>query len=493
MPLPVNKTVPYNHRLSGYVSLATLSFGLVALFFWLRHDPTAEFSIFVPGMDNQPAEIISGPAAEKVIIGEHWRKYDSSAVTTSSNWPRFRGEEYNNIVRSGQPLTNLESAPPVVRWSVQLGEGHAGAAIRNGRVYVLDYDETEKMDALRCFALEDGRELWRRSYSVHVKRNHGMSRTVPAVTDEFVVTIGPRCHVMCVEAVSGKFLWGLDLEREYGTEVPLWYTGQCPLIDDTVAVIATGGNNLMIGVDCRTGDILWETPKPVGWNMSHSSVIPMTLHGKRQYVYCAVGGIAGISAEGSDRGRLLWQSNIWNHKVTAPSPLEMGDNRIFLTAGYSAGGMLIQVNLNQGRYSIDSLQFVPPGMGCASDQQTPILYNNRIWSIIPKDGGALKGQFACFDSRDISNVIWSSGKENRFGLGPFILADDKFYVLDDWGVLTVFDQIDSQPILRSQHKILEGPDAWGPLAIVDGLLIARDTHKMVCIDIRTNQLSVRLP
>ena len=489
----MNKTVPYNRRLSGSVSLAALSIWLVILFFWLRHDPTFNFSIFTAGMDNQPVGVISGPAEERVVIGEYWRQYDSSAVAPSSNWSRFRGSEFTNIVPPGPPLSNLQSAPPRVRWTQALGEGHAGAAIHNGRVYVLDYDETEKADALRCFALEDGRELWRRSYSVQVKRNHGMSRTVPAVTDDFVITIGPRCHVMCVEAVTGQFLWGLDLEREYETEVPLWYTGQCPLIDDSTAVIATGSKNLLIGVDCRTGDILWETPNPGNWQMSHSSVIPMTLHGKRQYVYCAVGGIAGISAEEDDRGRLLWQSKIWNHTVTAPSPLEIGDNRIFLTAGYGAGGMLVQVNLNQGRYSLDSLQFVPPGGGCASEQQTPILYNDLIWSILPRDGGAMKEQFACFDSQDISKVTWSSGKTNRFGLGPFILADDKFYVLDDLGVLSVFDELDTQPVLRGQHKILEGPDAWAPLAIVDGLLLARDTHQMVCVDIGANLLSGRLP
>jgi len=489
----MNKTVPYNRRLSGSVSLVALSIWLVTLFFWLRHDPTADYSIFVDGLDNQPAGVISGPASEKVNIGESWQYFDSSAVLQSANWPRFRGSDLTNIVPSGQPLSNLQSAPPKVRWSLELGEGHAGAAVYNGRVYVLDYDETEKADALRCFALEDGRELWRRSYAVQVKRNHGMSRTVPAVTDDFVITMGPRCQVMCVETVSGRFLWGLDLEREYGTEVPLWYTGQCPLIDDSTAVIATGGKSLLIGVDCRTGDILWETPNPGNWKMSHSSVIPMTLHGKRQYVYCAIGGIAGISAETADRGQLLWQSKIWNHTVTAPSPMEIGDNCIFLTAGYGAGGMLVQVNLNQGRYSLDSLQVVPPGGGCASEQQTPILYNDRIWSILPKDGGALKEQFACFDSRDISKVIWSSGKTNRFGLGPFILADDKFYVLDDMGILSVFEELEAQPVLRGQHKILEGPDAWAPLAIVDGLLLARDTHQMVCVDITANQLSARLP
>ncbi len=489
----MNKTVPYNSQLSGSVSLAALSIWIVILFLWLRHDPTADYIIFAEGMDNQPAVIISGPADEKVVIGEHWQRFDSNTVSPSSNWPRFRGSEFTNIVPSGPPLSNLQSVPPRVVWSLDLGEGHASAAIYNGRVYLLDYDETEKADALRCFALEDGRELWRRSYSVHVKRNHGMARTIPAITDDYVLTIGPRCHVMCVETETGNFLWGLDLEREYGTEVPLWYTGQCPLIDDSVAVLATGGKNLMIGVDCRTGDILWETPNPGNWQMSHSSVIPMTLHGKRQYIYCAIGGVAGVSADGADRGQLLWQSKLWNHTVTAPSPLELGNNRIFLTAGYGAGGMLVQINFNQGQFSLDSLQFVPPGAGCAAEQQTPILFNNRIWSILPKDGGALKGQFACFDGEDITKLIWSSGKTNRYGLGPFILADDKFYVLDDLGNLSVFGDLETEPVLKAQHKILAGPDAWGPLVIVDGLLLARDSHQMVCLDISAYQLSGVLP
>ena len=92
-----------------------------------------------------------------------------------------------------------------------------------------DYDEELGEDALRCLSLDDGREIWRRAYRVRVKRNHGMSRTVPALADGVVVTVGPRCHVMAVNAISGELLWGLDLERAYGSETPFWYTGQCPL------------------------------------------------------------------------------------------------------------------------------------------------------------------------------------------------------------------------------------------------------------------------
>ena len=43
-------------------------------------------------------------------------------------------------------------------WSIELGEGHAGAAVRDGRVFVLDYDRAASADVLRCFSLADGRE-----------------------------------------------------------------------------------------------------------------------------------------------------------------------------------------------------------------------------------------------------------------------------------------------------------------------------------------------
>jgi outer membrane protein assembly factor BamB len=32
-------------------------------------------------------------------------------------------------------------------------------------------------------------------------------------------------------------------------------------------------------------------------------------------------------------------------------------------------------------------------------------------------------------------------------------------------------------------RILDGPDAWAPLALVEGRLIARDSRRMVCVDL----------
>jgi len=103
---------------------------------------------------------------------------------------------------------------------------------------------------------------------------------------------------------------------------------------------------------------------------------------------------------------------------------------------------------------------------------------------MPKDAGALRNQFVCSDSKDCTKIIWSSGKTKRFGLGPFLLADNKFFILSDDGVLTVIDASLKEYNQIAEAKVLQGHDAWGPLAIADGKLLARDSRQMVCIDMR---------
>ena len=461
---------------------ATVS-GLIFFAWWLLYNPAADFLENVPGMDNRPKNVSSSSAA--VDIGADFVRFDGSPSEIRGSWPRFRGADFDNISKENVKLAERwENGGPNVLWSIDLGEGHAGPVISNGRVYVLDYDEETRADILRCFSLDDGREIWRRGYKIFIKRNHGMSRTIPAVTEQHVVTIGPKCHVMCTDADSGSFMWGIDLERKYKAEVPLWYTGQCPLIEDSLAVIAVGGKSLIIAVHCETGEVMWETPNPNMWKMSHSSIMPFLIYGKKIYVYCAIGGMVGISAEGETAGQIIFETDLWNHNVIAPSPIDIGDGRIFVTAGYGGGSMMLKVNVEGDSYSVEALQDFKPGEGLTSEQQTPIFYKGHLYSILPKDAGPLRNQFVCTHPDDCTKIVWSSGKTHRFGLGPYIVADDKFFILSDDGILTILKTSTREYIQLAQAKVLNGHDAWGPLALVNDRLLARDSHRMVCIDIR---------
>lgn len=422
---------------------------------------------------------------EDVKIGDSFASFKTLNDIPGTRWPRFRGEDFDNISKEKiRLISSFPSPGPEILWTVQLGEGHAGPAIYDGKIYLLDYDELKKSDALRCFSLKTGEELWRRWYRVHLKRNHGLSRTIPAVSEHYVVTIGPKCQVMCVDRLTGALKWGLDLGKEFGTEVPFWYTGQCPLIDNDTAVIAAGGKVLMAGIECATGKVVWTTPNPDNWKMSHASVIPMTLNGKKMYVYFAIGGICGISASGSDKGKLLWKNSGFSPAVVAPSPVIMDQGKILATAGYGAGSALFQITQKDGTFDAKILQQYKPQEGLASEQQTPVFINGFVYGIMPKDAGEYRNQFIVCKSGDCRTFVASSGKKERFGLGPYVFADGKFFILNDDGEMTIAKATPSGFSVLDKRKIIDGQDSWGPIAVTGGYLLMRDSKQLVCLWIK---------
>lgn len=470
-----------------YVIYIAILFGSAAFLYWFFNDPVRNFTVGVPGLDNRPAK--SGLASDSVLIGEHFTRFDSIYTTSlTGKWPNFRGSDFDNVSKEVIPL--IDKVPrdsSRLLWKKDLGEGHAAAAIYNGRVYVLDYDERRERDVLHCYALADGKELWRRGYSVQIKRNHGMSRTIPAVNEKYVVTIGPRCQVMCNDALTGDFIWGIDLVRDYRAVEPLWYTGQCPIIDGNIAIIAVGGKSLLMGVDCTTGEVVWQTPNPDSLKMSHASIVPMTLAGKKMYVYNSLGALVGISAEETDRGKLLWKTKDFEKSVIAPSPVLVGQSRIFVTAGYGAGSALFSINRNGDEFSVQTIQVFKPAEGMASEQQTPIYKDGYVFNIQTKDAGATRNQFICCSPDDFKKILWTSSAADRFGIGPYIVADNKFYILNDEGEMTIARFSTSGFQVLDKARIIDGNDAWGPLALADGLLVFRDSKKMFCVDLRVTQ------
>lgn len=451
--------------------------GMVLIHAWLTAGPGVDLRLRVP---------IAAPPAGRVAAPEHVDiegfftagPARSSPAELPGAWPCFRGAQRDGV--STEPATlrrDLKDLPGRVLWSVKLGEGYAGPAVANGRVYLLDYDQQAQADTLRCLSLADGREIWRRGYYVKIKRNHGMSRTVPAVGDGFVVTIGPKCQVLCAAADTGKFLWGIDLVEQFGTIVPEWYTGQCPLIDDGKAIIAPAGTAIMIAVDCRTGKVLWQAPNPDGWRMTHSSIMPMDFAGQRMYVYCASGGVVGISAKD---GKTLWRTDAWTvNMANSPSPVIVGDGRIFLSGGYGSGSMMIRLVADAaGRIEVKQQFRLKPRV-FGSEQQTPVLYRGHIYGLRED------GQLVCLDLD--GNVVWQSGRTNRFGRkgrGPYLAADGLLIILSGDGDLSLVEATAEgfRPLDRA--NILSQGEAWGPMAIAGGRLLARDLLGMVCLDMR---------
>jgi outer membrane protein assembly factor BamB len=263
----------------------------------------------------------------------------------------------------------------------------------------------------------------------------------------------------------------LNLVREFGTKIPLWYAGQCPIIEDGKVIIAPGGDALMIAVDCETGEVVWKTPNPNKWQMTHSSIIPMEFMGRRMYIYCASGGVVGVSVED---GSILWETTEWKMRTNIPSPVVVGDGLIFLSAGYNQGSMLLKLTKEGDAIKAEKVFRLKPEV-FGADQQTPIFYKGYIYGVRPG------GELICLgvDGR----VVWTSTSAHKFGIGPYMVADGLMFVMNDSGLLTLAEATPVGYVRLAEAKVLEGPDSWGPMAIVSGRLILRDLNRMICLKV----------
>jgi outer membrane protein assembly factor BamB len=69
-------------------------------------------------------------------------------------------------------------------------------------------------------------------------------------------------------------------------------------------------------------------------------------------------------------------------------------------------------------------------------------------------------------------------------LGPYLIADGLIYLLNDDGLLTMAEATPAGYRPLAQSQVLNGHDCWAPLAMANGLLLARDLTRMVCLDVK---------
>jgi len=456
---------------------------VAALAVWIDTGSRSDIELRVPGLDEVPEE----PAKED---REPVLPFESppepvpgpgkpSAITTA--WPGFRGPDRDGICKDGVKLAREwpEGGPPVL-WSLDLGEGYAAAAVTDGCVYVLDYDAAAQQDVLRCVSLDDGQEVWRNGYHAEVARSHGMSRTIPAIDGEKVVTIGPLCQVACWNTKTGELNWFIDMPQQFSAVVPEWYAGQCPLIDNGRVIIAPGVDALAAAIDLESGDVIWKTPNPREWLQTHASIMPMEFAGRRMFIVVGTGGVAGVDAE---TGKLLWDTTDFRMQMaTSPSPVVLPGGRILCSCGYNptVGAIVLQVYEDGDELRVRTLERFSPRQ-FNSEQQTPILHEGYLYGVRKRGGGPL----VCFDvSDDKLKEVYNSGSA-RFGHGPYLIADGLIYLMDNKGKLTMAEATpDGYRQLAQQDVFEDGSSAWGPMALVEGRLIVRDIVRMKCLDVR---------
>ena len=412
----------------------------------------------------------------------------SPLSTRGADWPQFLGPNRNAVSSETGLARQWPVDGPRQLWAVELGPGFGGAAIEGNEVFVLDR-ESDEGDLLRCFDLSTGKELWRFEYLIPGRLPYHGSRTVPTVVGKFVYTIGPFGQVHCIDRESHSPVWSLDTAAEYNVLPPRFGFAQSPLLLGSMVIVAVMGEDVgLVALDAETGKEVWRT---IGVGESFSTPTLIEIRDKQQILFLSVVNREGLlSSFDPITGRLLWQSSNYNNRLPIPGPTQIDRGKLFLTGGYEAGSVLLDVRKEPKKLRFPEAFRLERG----SQIHRPFLIDNHLYfignenAILKVRSRHVEGGLMCVDLN--GKVKWKTGASPNFGRGGMIFADGLLVIQDGRnGILRLvqpdpagYRQLAEADIFNAREE--DDLKMWAPMALSGGKLVLRSQGEMKCLDLR---------
>ena len=396
------------------------------------------------------------------------------ANSLGADWPQLLGPTRNNVSPETGLLKTWPAEGPKVLWTFPLGEGYGGAAILDGKVYVLDRIPG-KQDVLRCVGLKTGKEEWSYPYDAPGNLDPPGSRCVPTVTKDRIYTVGSFGDVHCLDTATHKVVWHKNLLKEFGGKLPTWGINQSPLLYKKSVIVAPLTPQAGVAaLDPKTGDVQWKSA-PLQGGMGYVSPQLAKFGGVDQIVISTTKQTAGVDAQS---GKILWTYEGWQCKIPIPTPTIIGKDQVFLTGEYGAGSAMLKIEKKGNEFACQELFKTKV---CESQIHQPIVIGDYIYA--NSNGNDRREGLICMDLQ--GNLKWRTQREPNFERGNLILADGMIYIID--GVAGTLHLVKPDPAgfkEVSKVKILEGESIWAPMALSNGLLVIRDQKEMKCLDVK---------
>lgn len=413
----------------------------------------------------------------------------------AADWPQFQGPGAAGVsAETGLACAWPEGGPKVL-WTLDLGEGFGGAAVRDGKVYVLDRVPGTK-DVLRCLDLATGKEEWTFAYDAPGDLEHNGSRQVPCVDEKYVFIVGPFGHMHAVDRATHKAVWSHHIVDEFTAagekpKPPTWGVTQCPVIyRDTVIVAPQTAKTGLVAFDRETGKVRWTSP-PVGPNgFCYVTPTLVKLGGTDQVIVLANKDpgkwlAANVISVEAATGRILWQIETWKpYKLPISCPVQTAEDRLFVSGAYGIGCFSLKVARDGEKWS--ATYAFKDNTNCVAHIASPILYKGFLYAqSFDIHQSRNQNGLVCLDLE--GNLKWKTGPDVLFDAGAVLVADGLIFVLHGkTGELSLAEASPDgyKPLARAKVLPGEGGKVWAPMALSDGKLILRDLHQMKCLDVR---------
>lgn len=400
------------------------------------------------------------------------RPVDSGEVEGVVDSPQLYGPNRDGVWDSDAVIADLDwnANPPEELWRRPIGIGWSGFSVVGRRALTMEQRGDEEL--VTCYDLLTGEILWSHHDEARYYNAAGPGkemagdgpRAVPTVHGDRVFTFGATGVLNCLSLETGEAMWQREVFEEIGKPLPEWGKSTSPLFIEPEGLVVVSGPErsapTLLAFVAETGEPAWQYE---GNGASYSSPRLFELDGQRQLVSVNSGDVTGHDPA---TGEELWLFE-WPGKFPkVGQPVQVGENRVLVTASYGAGSFLLEVKkAEDAQVSV-------------SEVWKSTRLKTKFSTAVVRDGfayGLDEGRLACVSLEDGSRV-WKDGK---YGFGQNLLVGDKLLVQAEDGYLAVveaspeaFTEVARQDALSSM--------TWNPPTLAGRYLLVRNDREAIC-------------
>jgi outer membrane protein assembly factor BamB len=379
--------------------------------------------------------------------------------------PQFFGPNRDGVVTGARLARDWAASPPRQLWRRPVGAGWASFAVVGGRA--LTQEQRGEAEAVTCYDVRSGEPVWVQSHAAHFHQwqaGEGPHAT-PTIDRGRVFAIGATGILECLDAATGARVWSRNVLRENGCENLEYGVSASPLVFDETVVV-TGGQSdspTVLAYRREDGQPLWRAN---AGRASYASPVLATLAGRRVVLSL---NAESLTAHDPANGDELLRFPFGEKRVPkGAQPVVIGGDRVFLSAGYGTGCVLIQVKAEAGKLAATQLW------------KTPRM-KNQFNSVAVHDGflyGLDDSVLACVEIAT-GERRW---KDGRYGSGQSLIVDDLILVQSEPGFVALAE---ARPDAFRELGRIEALSSktWNHPVLAGRYLLVRNDREAACYEL----------
>ncbi|MDY3562510.1 PQQ-like beta-propeller repeat protein [Gemmata sp. JC673] len=351
------------------------------------------------------------------------------------DWPQWRGPNRDGRAADFQaPKTWPKELTQ--KWKVTVGDGVATPALVGDKLFA--FTREGGAEVARCLEAATGKEVWIEKYDAAFKGGADSGfpgpRASPAVAQGKVVTLGVNGTLSALDAATGKKVWRVETKG-----IPRFHTSSSPVVADGLVVAQFGGESGggVAAYELASGKEQWQWTNE---GTAYASPVLMTVGDTKTVVAETSASIIGLDLK---TGQLLWKTAfaVTGRGYNSSTPVVEGNTVIF--SGANRGTRAFTVEKKGDTFEAKETW---------ANKDQSVLYNTPV--VRGKSLFGLTASDALFCvSAETGKTAWTEPLTGGRGYGNIVDAGAVLLALPPNGQLTVFEPSDKEYKKVANYKV----------------------------------------